>query len=344
MFKLLGILLLSALFTGLLIVPFIDLLYYLEFRVPKVKSVDEFGRGTVWNTLHGDDVGTPTGGGILLIFSTLLFSLLFYGFTQYALNWTSIILLLTLISFALFGFYKDWQRFFTLQGKTLDRIFRYRYKLVAQFIVGCVIGWLMYSQMGLHELQIPVVTAVRGLKLDLGIFYIPFVAFTITASSNAFNITDGLDGLSIGLLAIALVAFWVLAILSPFGGDVDLFIATVMGALIPYLYFNIAPARLFLGDAGAYAFGAMLAVVGLMLDQALVLPIIGGVFVVDGASSLIQILSFRLRGGKRVFKIAPLHHHFEAVGWEETKVVMRFWLAGVLLAFIGLFLATFGRV
>lgn len=342
MYKLIGILLLSTIFTFALIIPFIDLLYYLKFRAPRVKSVDEFGRKTPFNKLLGHKVGTPTGGGILLILSAFLFTLLFYGVTQYALNWTAAILFLTLFSFAALGFYDDFSKFFGKKDRTLEEIFNFKNKLLIQLIIGGVIGWLLYSQMGLQSLSIPVVTAMWGYQLNLGLWYIPLVAFTIAASSNAFNITDGLDGLSAGLLTITLCAFWVLAGLSPFGGDVALFIATIVGTLIPYLYFNINPARLFMGDTGALALGAMLAVVALMLDQALVLPIVGGVFVVDGASSLIQILSYKLRGGQRVFKIAPLHHHFQAIGWEETKVVMRFWLAGAFLAFVGLFLATFG--
>ena len=332
-------------FTIALIIPFIDLLYQLKFRVPRVKSVDEFGRKTIWNKLHGDDVGTPTGGGILLIGSAFLFAFLFYGITNYAVNWTALILFFTLFSFGAIGVYDDWRKFFRVkETKELKRLFRFRNKRVAGFILGSIIGWLLYSQLGLNTLSLPVLTATLGIRLNLGAFFIPFAAFTIVASSNAFNITDGLDGLSSGLLLIALAAFWVLTSLSPFGGDVALFIALLIGTLLPYLYFNIAPARFFYGDTAALAYGAIIAVVALMLDQAIVLPIIGGVFVADGASSLIQILSFRYRNRKRIFKIAPLHHHFEAIGWDETKVVMRFWLAGVILAFFGLFVATCGRV
>ena len=120
------------------------------------------------------------------------------------------------------------------------------------------------------------------------------------------------------------------------------FIAVLIGAIIPYLYFNIYPARLWLGDTGALAFGALLAVIALMIDQTLVLPIIGGMFVIEAASSLIQLASRHFRNGKRVFRLAPLHHHFEVIGWEETKVTMRFWLFGIILAWIGLFVASLG--
>lgn len=342
MYKLLGILLLSALFTGALIVPFIDLLYFLKFRVPEVRSVDEFGRKTPFNEILGHKAGTPTGGGVLLISAAFLFALIFYGVTQYAVNWTTIILFLTLFSFGVVGVYDDARKFFRPRKESLAQIFDFKKKLLVEFILGGVIGFLLYRQMELSHLNIPLITPLFGYTLDLGIWFIPFAALTIVSSSNAFNITDGLDGLSAGLLMIALSAFWVLTDLSPYGEDVALFIAIVMGTLIPYLYFNINPARLFYGDTAALAYGAMLAVIALMLNQALVLPVIGGIFVAEGASSLIQILSYRLRNGRRVFKIAPLHHHFQALGWEETKVTMRFWIAGILLAFIGLFLATFG--
>ena len=119
------------------------------------------------------------------------------------------------------------------------------------------------------------------------------------------------------------------------------FIAVLMGALIPYLYFNIYPARLWLGDTGSLAFGALLAVIALMSEQTLILPFIGGMFVVEICSSFLQIISLKFRNGKKIFKLAPLHHHFEAMGWEETKVTMRFWLIGVIFAWIGIFIASF---
>lgn len=344
MFKLFGILILSSIFTGILIVPFINLLYKLKFQIPKMASVDQLGRKSLYNKIQGDrKKGIPEGGGILLVFSAFLFTLLFYAVTDYVVNWTSIILFFTLFSFGVLGFYDDWKKFFSKQDLSLW-IFAFKYKLAIQIILGLVIGWLMYTKMNLHILNIPILTVVWSITWDLGWWFIPFAALVITATSNAFNITDGLDGLSSGLLVIALVTFWSLALSSPFGGDVSLFIATIIGTFLVYLYFNIFPARLILGDTGALSFGAMLAVIALMINQTLILPIIGGVFMVEAGSSLIQIFSFKYRGGKRVFKIAPLHHHFQAIGWEETKVVMRFWLAGVVLAFVGLFLATFGMV
>ncbi len=140
---------------------------------------------------------------------------------------------------------------------------------------------------------------------------------------------------------IALAAYWVLSQDGFYATDVTIFIAVIMGSLIAFLYFNIYPARIFMGDTGSMALGAILAVISLILNQSLVAPIIGGVFVIEFLSSLIQLISKKFRNGKRVFKIAPLHFHFQAEGWDETKVTMRFWLFGILCAFWGLLIATF---
>ena len=339
LYKLLAVLLTSALFTGALIVPFINLLYWLRFRTPVYPSRDFLGRKTKFNELHSHKKGTPTGGGILLILSAFLFLALFYGFTQYRFNWTSNILFLTMFLFGLLGLYDDIQKFFGFTKKGVWG-FRARYKILLQAIFGAVVGWLLYSQMGLHSVFIPFVQSQLILPAWI---YISFAVLVIVASTNAFNITDGLDGLSTGLLLIALVPFWVLTSSTSFGADLSLFIAVIFGVMLPYLYFNIHPARLFMGDTGALALGAMLGVMALMSNQVVAWIFVGGVFVVEASSTLIQWGSFLFRHGKKVFLIAPLHHHFEALGWDETKVTMRFWLAGILFALLGLFVATFGR-
>jgi len=170
-------------------------------------------------------------------------------------------------------------------------------------------------------------------KNAIGLWYIPYATLVITFFANAFNITDGMDGLAGGLLLVALSALGICAL-----GDKDvlIIISALFGAVLAFVYFNVSPARLFMGDTGALAFGAVLAVASLVADVSVPLFIIGGVFVVEGLSSLIQWGSFVFRNGKRIFKIAPLHHHFEALGWGEDKVVMRFWLAGVACALFGL--------
>jgi phospho-N-acetylmuramoyl-pentapeptide-transferase len=171
----------------------------------------------------------------------------------------------------------------------------------------------------------------------MGVWYIPFSAFVIISFTNAFNITDGLDGLSTGLLLICLAAFGIIV-----SGNLDtplsLFISLWTGALIAFLYFNIWPARVWLGDSGALAFGATLAIIGLLTGSIVALVVMGGIFVLEVASSGIQILSYKFRK-KPLFSIAPLHNAFLAKGWEEPKIVMRAWLLGIMLAIFGLWLS-----
>lgn len=174
-------------------------------------------------------------------------------------------------------------------------------------------------------------------RLELGWLIIPVFAFVILATTNAVNITDGLDGLAGGLLASAFGAFGIIAFLQNNFG-IAAFCMTTIGALLAYTWFNVFPARFFMGDVGSFAMGATLGVVAMLTDSLLLLPLIGGLFVAEAGSSLLQVLSKRLRG-KKIFRIAPLHHHLEAVGWPETKVTMRFWIIGQLLAVTGIIIA-----
>ena len=193
-----------------------------------------------------------------------------------------------------------------------------RYKLSIQLVFSFIISILLYRFLG---------------KDAFGFWYIPYSTLVITFFANAFNITDGMDGLAGGLFLIALCALGFYALNNK---DILIVVFTLFGAVLAFLYFNVSPARLFMGDTGALAFGAVLAVISLIAGVSIPLFVIGAVFVAEGLSSLIQVGSFIFRNGKRVFRIAPLHHHFEALGWEEDKVVMRFWLAGIACALFGL--------
>jgi phospho-N-acetylmuramoyl-pentapeptide-transferase len=207
-------------------------------------------------------------------------------------------------------------------------------KFLIQWILGFVIGYILCTKLGIKIVHIPLV----GITVNLGIGYIPFAAFVIVSFANAFNITDGLDGLASGLLVICLIAFGAIAA-SNLDTPLSLFIALWIGALIAFLYFNVWPARLFLGDAGALSFGAMLGLIGLLTGSIIALVVIGGIFVVEIASSAIQILGWRL-AKRPIFPLAPIHHTFLAKGWEEPKIVMRAWMTGLILAIFGLWLAT----
>ena len=174
--------------------------------------------------------------------------------------------------------------------------------------------------------------------VKLGWWYVPFAAFCVVAFANAVNVTDGLDGLAGGVLMIALFALWFLSA-SILDTPLSVFIALWLGALISFLYFNVDPARIFMGDVGALSFGATIAVIGLLLGKIIAIAIVGGIFVVEILSSLLQLSSKKLRG-KKILPVAPIHLWLQQIGWEEPKIVMRFWLAGIMLALFGLWLAT----
>lgn len=199
--------------------------------------------------------------------------------------------------------------------------------------VGVVLGWFFHTKLGFTSVHVPFVG-----NFDIKWLMIPLFAFAVVATSNAVNISDGLDGLAGGLLATSFSAFGVIAMIQ---GQYSLavFCFTTVGALLAYIWFNVFPARFFMGDVGSFAWGTTLGVVAMLTNSLLLLPIIGAIFVLEGASSAIQILSKKLRNGKKIFVAAPYHHHLEATGWEETKITMRFWVLSAALAFIGIVLA-----
>ena len=329
--KIFLVLLLSAAITGVLAVPFINLLYKLKFQRQREYS-DAVGQpAALIDQLHESKIGTPAAGGLLVLFTAATLGFIVYQFTSFKLNWTIGILAITFVIFGLLGFYDDLRKFLEAPASGVWGI-RARTKLIAQLVFGLAIGYLLHYQMGFDSVRLPF-----DIVINLGAWYVPFAALVIATMSNAFNITDGLDGLAGGLLLIALSAFMYLAVLYS-TADVVVFIAILIGSLISYLYFNIYPARFMMGDTGALALGAALGVIGLMSHNVFVLPIIGGMFMIELCSSMIQMLSLKFRG-KKVFLIAPLHHHFEAKGWTETKVTMRFWLFGILFAFLGIWVA-----
>jgi phospho-N-acetylmuramoyl-pentapeptide-transferase len=329
--KIFLVLLLSIGITGLLAIPFINLLYKLKFQRQREFVQKDLKSAHLIDQLHDWKVGTPNAGGLLVIFVATLLGLVIYQFTSFKFNWTIGILAFTLIMFGLLGFYDDLRKFLE-QPDTGVWGLRAWQKLAVQLVFGLTIGWMLYAQMGMDAIRLPF-----DYELVLGWWYVPFAALVVATMSNAFNITDGIDGLSSGLLLIALSAFMFLAVTFA-TADVVVFIAVLMGSLLSFLYFNIYPARMWMGDTGSLAFGAALAVIALLSHNVFVLPIIGGMFVVELCSSIIQMVSLRYRG-KKVFLIAPIHHHFEALGWNETKVTMRFWLFGVVFAFVGLWVA-----
>lgn len=340
----LGLIIFSFLISAVLIVPFIDLLY--KFHLTRRKEAPKRGKIPLFDKLHDIKAGTPVGGGIFIILIvSLLFAIIFPATTRlgvfiqsaYNLRNELFIIFFTFISFGLLGLSDDLLKMLGKPTKGVLGLWfglRRRQKFILQWILAFIIGFLIYNNLGIRIVNIPMIHVV----VKLGIWYIPFAAFVIVAFTNAFNITDGLDGLASGLLLICLTAFGIIA-----AGHLDtplsLFIALWAGVLIAFLYFNIWPARVWLGDTGALSFGAMLAVIGLLSGSIIALVVIGGIFVVEVTSSAIQIFGWKFLK-KPIFPLAPIHHTFLAKGWEEPKIVMRAWIVGIMLAIFGLWLAT----
>lgn len=337
----LGLLILSFLITSILVIPFIDLLYKLRFLRRKQTTRDFQGSRTkIFDRFHKHKEGTPVGGGLLIILSVailyaVLFPLIrllgFYVTAVYPIKEELNILFLSFISFGVLGLYDDLMKFFGFE-KTGFFGLRLRHKFLIQWVLAFTVATLLYRNLGVNFVYIPFLGIIR-----LGIGYIPFAALVIVSFANAFNITDGLDGLSCGLLMICLFAFWIISV-SILDTTLSVFLGLWIGALIAFLYFNVYPARIMLGDVGALSFGATLAVVGLLLGKIVALIVIGSLFVVEVASSLIQIFSKKFFK-RKAFVCAPFHLFLQYKGWEEPKIVSRAWLAGIMLAVFGLWLA-----
>lgn len=341
MVDLLGLVLISFLASSILLVPFIDLLFRLRNKNASKLSYRNFSEEIeksknihtpITNKLLGyKDINTPVGGGLLIIPVTIILTLIALFFTDYKISSDVYILVFTLISFGLIGLMDDIKKIFALFYGKYPGI-RGRYLLILQTFFATIVAILLYFISGLNNIYVPIFGNVV-----LGVFYIPLAVFIIVSFANAYNISDGLDGLSAGLLMICLFAFLVLAN-AVFNDNLSVFVGVWIGALIAFLYFNIFPARIYLGDAGSYGFGATLAVVGLLTGKIIGLAVIGGVYVIIVTSSLVQILSKKFLG-KKAMPVSPIHMYFKFMGWPEPKIVYRFWLAGIIFAIFGLWLA-----
>ncbi len=211
-------------------------------------------------------------------------------------------------------------------------------KLLLTTLVALIGGWFFYYKLEVSSIHIPVI----GTQLEIGWLIIPIFVLVVVATANAVNISDGLDGLAGGLTATAFAVYAIIAALEQRFGVAG-FCMTIVGALLSYTWFNIFPARFFMGDVGSFALGTALGVVAMLTNTVLILPIIGMVFVAEAGSVLLQILSKKLRKGKKIFKVSPIHHHFEASGWPEAKVTMRFWVLGQVAGVLGLIVFLLGN-
>ena len=333
MAQLLGLILLSTFITAILLVPFIDFLYKVKLRRQQQKTVDIFNQPTpIFDKFNAWKAGTPFGGGILIVIVVTLLTLWSYGMLNVKVNpWTIFVILFTFVGFGLLGLYDDLKK--AVNGnKTTFFGLRFRYKLLIQLILAFIIATALYTELGYSFIFI------KGLGLtNIGFLFIPFAAFVIVSFANAFNIADGLDGLASGLLLICLAAFLAISA-NQLDNSLGVFIAILMGSVAAFLYFNIFKARLWLGDVGSLPLGAMLAVVGLLSGKVIALGFIGGVFVLEISSSLIQLLGKRFLG-RKILPVSPFHLYLLKRGWDEPKIVMRLWLLGFFFAILGLYIA-----
>lgn len=289
--------------------------------------------------LHQSKQGTPTMGGILILGAILISNFLWADIT----NPYVLICIFVILWLGVTGFIDDYIKQLKKRSKGLG----IRTKLLSQVVLGLLIGvFLFLNPETSTRLDMPF---LKSLQIDLGIFYILFVILVICGSSNAVNLTDGLDGLAIGIVVMVALSFSVLSYISghikfsqylfvPYiegAGELTIFCASIVGAGLGFLWFNCYPASIFMGDVGSLPLGGGLGTVAVLIKKELLLVIVGGIFVVEAISVILQVGSYRMRK-KRIFKIAPLHHHLQFIGWQESKVIVRFWIIAALLALLTL--------
>jgi phospho-N-acetylmuramoyl-pentapeptide-transferase len=291
---------------------------------------------------HRPKAGTPTMGGLLILAAAIVPTMLWADLTNPYI-WVAV---LSTVAFGAIGFLDDYLKITRRDHHGL----RPRYKLGGQLVVALAVGvaLLVLANQGLYNTRL-IFPFFKNLIPDLGIFYVAFAGFVLVAWSNAVNLTDGLDGLAISTFAVAAATFTALAYVTghavladylllvrfPPAGELTVFCGALVGASLGFLWYNSYPAEIFMGDVGSLALGGALGTVALLIKQELLLVVVGGVFVLEAASVVIQVASFKLTG-RRVFRMAPLHHHFELIGWSEPKVITRFLIVAIVCALFSL--------
>jgi len=331
-----GSLILPFAISLILTPPFIKILHKYKIGKQLRDKASTGEEAIIFKELHAKKAGTPTMGGVIIWGTILIVIILSSLSTQFHLTDNSLfsreetlLPIFTLIATALLGAIDDYMN---LKGHGKSKGINIRPKFLLLTLFASVGAWWFYYRLGYQSIHIPFIG-----DANIGIWYLPLFVFIITATSNAVNITDGLDGLAGGLLVIAFGAFAIIAYLK--GLLILSALCTVItGSIIGFLWFNIMPAKFYMGDTGAIALGATLGVIAMLTDSVLVLPLIGFMFVIETLSVIIQISSKKIFK-KKVFLIAPLHHHFEKLGWHEATVVMRFWIIGGFVAMLGLLLS-----
>jgi len=297
---------------------------------------------------HWSKAGTPTMGGIIVIFSVVVPVILWADIKS-----TYIILILAgTLWLSAVGFLDDYLKVI----KKFPNGLIGRYKLLGQILIGLIVGSAIYFLPEFKEhATLTTVPFLKNVNLDFSVLYIPVVVFIITATSNAVNLTDGLDGLAIGIIAIVMIALALLSYFSgnaifsnyldiiylPGSGELTVYVSALVGASLGFLWYNSYPAQVFMGDTGSLALGGAFGILAVLIKKELFIPILGGIFFIETISVIIQRVYFKYTKkkygeGKRVFKMAPIHHHFEMKGWAEPKIVIRFYIIAIVLAIISL--------
>lgn len=289
--------------------------------------------------LHKGKQGTPTMGGLLILAAMFVSTLLWAEF----LNRYVVLVLVSTLWLGLTGLADDYLKHVRKCSRGLSAAGKFG----SQALLGIIVGVILYlNPAGSPTLDIPF---LKSVSLDLGIFYVVLSVVVLAGSSNAVNLTDGLDGLAVGSMVMVAVSFTALCYVSgnatvanylliPFiknSAELTIFCASMVGASLGFLWFNCYPAAIFMGDVGSLALGGALGVVALIIKKEILLFFVGGIFVMEALSVIMQVLSFKLTK-KRIFKIAPLHHHFQFLGWTENKVIVRFWIVGIILSLLTL--------
>ncbi|MBI3592552.1 MAG: phospho-N-acetylmuramoyl-pentapeptide-transferase [Nitrospirae bacterium] len=324
---------LTAFIVTLIIAP--PIIRWLK-RISMTQQIRDEGPKT-----HYSKAGTPTMGGIIIL-SAISFTMLMWGNFRNVYIW---IMMISLLGFGAIGFADDYLKAVKKNPKGL----RAWYKFGAQLLLAFAIGVFLYANPHDPYNTVLSIPFFKKWLFDLGFFYIPFSVFVIVGSSNAVNLTDGIDGLAIGLVAIATLANVALVYVSghaqfakylqvlylPGIGELTVFCGAMLGAALGFLWFNSYPAEVFMGDVGSLGLGGALGTLAVVTKHEIVLVVVGGIFVIETISVVLQVASFKSTG-RRIFRMAPLHHHFELKGWQEPKVIVRFWIIGIILALFSL--------
>ncbi len=330
----------SALFMSLLLGPVI-------IRILQKNQLGEAKKAD-GPKFHWSKAGTPTMGGIIVVLSVVIPVLLWSDIKSIYI----ILILVGTLWLGAVGFLDDYLKVVKKKPNGLIA----RYKLLGQILIGLIVGAAIYFSPVFGEYNtLTTVPFLKDVNFDFSYFYIPVVVFIVTATSNAVNLTDGLDGLAIGVTTIVMLALAIISYVSgnaiyanylniiylPGSGELTVFVAALIGASLGFLWFNFYPAQVFMGDTGSLALGGAFGILAVLIKKELLIPILGGIFFLETVSVIIQRLYFKYTKkkygeGRRIFKMAPIHHHFEMTGLPEPKIVMRFYIVAIILAIVSL--------